>query len=57
MESVKKKLDDESMDTDEPSDQNSSFVDMFSKRGKKQHSSGKSKVVRIAKGLVALPED
>jgi hypothetical protein len=44
IETVKKKLDDENMDTDEP-ESNKDFVDMFGKRGKKTHKSGKSKIV------------
>ena len=44
IEQVKKKLeDDDAMDTEDAPD--TAFVDMFNKRGKKQHRSGKSKVV------------
>ncbi len=43
IEQVKKKLEDENMETEEGPD--AMFVDMFNKRGKKQHRSGKSKVV------------
>jgi len=68
IETVKRKLDDENMDTgkilcfsdlgmlamaiifvvDEP-ESNKDFVDMFGKRGKKTHKSGKSKIVSYLK--------
>jgi hypothetical protein len=46
IEQVKKKLEEESMETEEEDEvPDAAFVDMFNKRGKKQHRSGKSKVV------------
>ena len=46
IESVKQKLDDENMDTDETAnDERNMYVDMFGRRGEKRNKKGKSKVV------------
>ncbi len=54
IEQVKKKLEEESMDTEDSlggigtsgaSGEDQAFVDLFDKRGRKQHRSGKCKVV------------
>ena len=43
------------MDTDDAtSSENKVWVDMFSQQGKRQHKSGKSKVVSITKMIIKL---
>jgi hypothetical protein len=54
IETVKKKLDDENLDTDESNMEKSAFVDMFGRRGQRQHKSGRNKVVSIIITIWAL---
>lgn len=52
IEQVKKKLEEENMDTDEPAETNP-YVDMFGRRGRRQHSSGRTKIVSKIKMLLS----